>query len=315
MRPAAGEAVKLDTVWKYKENGRTDEYRAQFRVSGLIMHDMSMTCRVGDGPAEVLEVLSSVGQAGALGAALGKWAYSDGRPLLGIEYTFQPAAFIAGREMTALDAQLESWSVVPLDAALFCGSGKLACPVCASNNVVANGWHGNATSSKGRGALTTTFMASKKRVCKDCSESDSKKTFMDSACLDQLPQAFVNQLPVVRGAGAWRCMALHACMHGAAMQPCPRLSRIPPSHAGEVGEVWCSSGHHGHRDGYGARGRVVWAQLQGAQRWAAHTEGCARDGLLRDAGQGEGQGQGCLPQVGAALHGAAWSCMALHGVD
>lgn len=96
------------------------------------------------------------------------------------------------RPETALDMQVESWSVVPLDA-MRLKESKLSCPKCGEDGG-SRGWHTNATQCKGNGRGTTaTFVASTKYKC----SGNLSHSFLANECIDQLPERVTRLLHVV----------------------------------------------------------------------------------------------------------------------
>ncbi len=125
----------------------------------------------------------------AVGCALGAALDSGQLQPYGLVYSWQPVAIIKGRPISSLDCALEGMQILLLDVKPWCS--HLQCPGCHEELLRSNGWHDNATSSKGGGFSPTLFTCSKKRICTGC-----KRTCMDSALLDQLPHGIRNLVPV-----------------------------------------------------------------------------------------------------------------------
>eukprot|EP00955_Chlamydomonas_euryale_P063920 358813-Chlamydomonas_euryale.AAC.8 len=113
--------------------------------------------------------------------SLGANFFSDEHATTGLEWVFQPTALVKDREPTKLELRLDRCA---------------ARSAMTAERLSAMGWHSNATQCKGRGRITATF-AHRPSTSALANKAD-RRTFLSSACVDQLPSGISRLLPVIQ---------------------------------------------------------------------------------------------------------------------
>ena len=122
-----------------------------------------------------------------------------GLKLHGVVFSFPPIAAVGRqRAIRLLDTYLEGIQLVVFDAALWLPSDfKFTCPKCNHQLTGFKGW-GDATSSKGFGAVHTVYLASRVRICKKEGCHGCGRKTVEHTMLDQLPSGVRSLIPIFR---------------------------------------------------------------------------------------------------------------------